>query len=62
MAREWQKLERARKELGFLWMHEVLPEEPEEEKEVDPEQEEQERKDRDELHVLLGGTLSDLYP
>jgi hypothetical protein len=59
LAREWQKKEKERKKLDFLWFHQILPEQPEEPEEVDPEEEERERKAQVELQEILGAFLGD---
>jgi hypothetical protein len=59
MAKEWEKLERKRKSLEFLCMHEVIIAPPREAELVDAEEEEQERQARVQLHLMLGGTLDE---
>lgn len=53
IAQEWQKLEKARKALGFLRMHEKRERPKENPKRVSRKQKMQDRKDREEVHRLL---------
>lgn len=53
IAQEWQKLEKARKALGFLRMHEKLDRPKETPKRVSREQKMQDKKERAEVHRLL---------